>query len=95
MALPTVTQEGNAYRSRLGAGFLRAMGITEGIAADEEEYIQWAVTFASDPALRRWIKNRIKATRQHLLFDNIALQMEYEKALIEMIRKQRGATPCG
>lgn len=94
LALPTITQEGNAYRSRLGAGFLRAMGITAGIAATEAEYVEWAVTLASDPALCRWIKNRIKVTRMNLLFDNAALQMEYEKALIEMARRQGGAIPC-
>lgn len=86
LALPTITQEGQGYRSRLGAGFLRAMGVTEGIAASEEEYIEWAVKFANDPSLCNWVKNRIKATRRHLLFDNAALQGEYEKALIEMIR---------
>lgn len=87
LALPTVTQEGNGYRSRLGAGFLRAMGIKEGIAQDETGYIQWAVRFATEPTLCNWIRNRIKANREHLLFNNRALQMEYEKALIELVRK--------
>lgn len=87
LALPTVTQEGNGYRSRLGAGFLRSMGIIEGIASNEDEYIQWAVKFANDPGLCSWVKNRIKMTRKNLLFDNAALQMEYEKALIEMVRE--------
>ena len=87
LALPTVTQEGGGYRSRLGAGFLRAMGIEEGIAASEEEYIAWAVRFANDPALCGWVRNRIQATRKILLFDNLSLQIEYEKTLIQLCRK--------
>ena len=90
MALPTVTQEGTGYRSRLGAGFLRAMGIEEGIAATPEQYIEWAVRLANEPTLCQWIRNRIKATRQALLFDNPLLQIEYEKALIQMVRAQTG-----
>ena len=87
LALPTVTQEGNGYRSRLGAGFLRAMGIEEGIAASEAEYIAWAVRFAKDPALCGWVRNRIRATCKTLLFDNLSLQFEYEKTLIQLCRK--------
>jgi len=87
LALPTVTQEGNAYRSRIGAAFLRSMGIEEGIAADAAGYIDWAIRFANNPGLCNWIKNRIKVTRKNLLFDNAALQMEYEKALIGMTRE--------
>ena len=90
LALPTVTQEGNGYRSRLGAGFLRAMGIAEGIGSNEDEYIEWAVKFANDPNLYQWTKNRIKAARQALLFDNRTLQLEYERALIAMMRDQAG-----
>ena len=88
LALPTVTQEGTGYRSRLGAGFLRAMGIEEGIAASPEQYIDWAVRLANDPALCQWIRNRIKAARKPMLFDNPVLQVEYENALIRMVRAQ-------
>ena len=88
LALPTVTQEGTGYRSRLGAGFLRAMGIEEGIAASPEQYIDWAVRLANEPTLCRWIRNRIKAARKPLLFDNPVLQVEYENALIRMVRAQ-------
>lgn len=90
MALPTITQEGNGYRSRIGAGFLRAMGIQEGIAVTDEEYIEWAVRFANDPKLCQWVKNRIKVTRKHLLFKNIGLQIEYEKALIKIFNQIEG-----
>ena len=89
LGLPTITQEGNAYRSRIGAGFLRAMGISEGIAGNEKEYIAWAVRFAQDANLRQWVRNRIKATRKNLLFKNVALQAEYEKALIEIFDGRR------
>jgi predicted O-linked N-acetylglucosamine transferase (SPINDLY family) len=90
MGLPMVSQEGVAYRSRLGSSFLRAMGIHEGIAADEDEYVQWAERFANDPALCRWVRNRIKATRKSLLFENHTVQIAYEKALIEMSRESGG-----
>ena len=95
MGLPTVTQQGSAYRSRLGGCFLQAMGINEGIATDEEEYIQWAEKFAADPVLCRWVRNRIKATLKPLLFENHLVQVAYESALIDMARQSRGEASCG
>lgn len=90
VALPTVTQEGQGYRSRIGAAFLRSMGIREGIAANEVQYIEWAERFAKDPALCRWVRNRIQATRQPLLFENTAVQMAFENHLIAMVREREG-----
>ena len=91
MGLPTITQEGKAYRSRLGAAFLRSLGISEGIAANAREYLAWAVRLANDPALCCWIRSRIKATCQVTLFENHAVQIAYENALLAMAREQKGA----
>ena len=90
VALPTVTQEGQGYRSRIGAAFLRSMGIREGIAANESQYVEWVERFAKDPALCRWVRDRIQAMRQPLLFENTAVQMDFENHLIAMVREREG-----
>ena len=90
VALPTVTQEGESYRSRIGAAFLRSMGISEGIASDENSYIEWVERFSRDIFLCRRVRNRIKATRQPLFFENFSVQIAFENYLIGMVRRQEG-----
>ncbi|BBB92191.1 MAG TPA: hypothetical protein PKA28_05040 [Methylomusa anaerophila] len=84
MGLPIVTQEGELARSRWGAGMLRALGITEGIAANEEEYVDWAVRLAQDAKLRRRLSTRIKARVKKVLFNGPIAQRSYEEALIKI-----------
>lgn len=84
MGLPIVTQEGELARSRWGAGMLRALGISEGIAKDEEEYVEWAVRFAEDTALRKTLRTKIKRSVKRKLFNGAAAQPAYDKALCEI-----------
>ncbi|BBB91941.1 spore coat protein SA [Methylomusa anaerophila] len=87
VGLPVVTQEGDMARSRWGAYMLRALGINEGIAANEGEYIQWAVRFAQNAQLRRSVKQRIKERARDVLFNGSAAQAAYEEALAQMIEQ--------
>jgi hypothetical protein len=84
MGLPIVTQQGNLARSRWGAGMLKAFGITEGIANNEEEYIRWAVTLAQDTELRQRLKNHISTTVKDVLFNGAVAQPAFESALINI-----------
>jgi predicted O-linked N-acetylglucosamine transferase (SPINDLY family) len=78
--LPMVTQEGETGRSRWGAAFLRHMGVAEGIAADAEEYVDWAVRIGGDAALRGRVRARVRE-RAGMFFDGPAAQPAYEEAL--------------
>ena len=88
MGLPIVTQEGSLARSRWGAGMLRALGTSEGIAANEEEYVAWAVRFAEDSDLRKKVKQQIQTRAQEVLFSGPAAQPPYEQTLIHLYQEE-------
>lgn len=46
--LPIVTQIGDLARSRWGAKMLEALGVQEGIATNEAEYVAWAIKLGRD-----------------------------------------------
>lgn len=87
MGLPIVTQEGELARSRWGAGMLRALGVTEGIAANEEEYVEWAVRFAEDTELRKTLRSKIKRAVKRKLFNGPAAQKAYDEVLLEIYQE--------
>ena len=85
VGLPVVTQEGSLARTRWGAGMLRVMGIQEGIAQNEEEYIAWAVRFAKDEALRVRVRAQIENKAKEILFSGNGTQNEYELILEQIV----------
>ncbi|HWQ61357.1 MAG TPA: glycosyltransferase, partial [Negativicutes bacterium] len=90
MGLPVVTQEGPMARSRWGAHMLRALGISEGIARDAREYVDWAVRFAGDADLRQRVKRQIQQKAKAVLFDGAAAQPAYEAALTRIYERGGG-----
>jgi len=90
MGLPLITQQGDMMRSRWGAFMLRALGIREGIAGDEAEYIAWAVKMAKDTAMRSRLKEQIKGNVLDVLFNGKKAQTSYEQALLEALQEGRG-----
>ena len=84
VGLPVVTQEGSLARTRWGAGMLRALGISEGIAQNEQEYVAWAVRFAQDAELRTRLRTHIEANVKNILFNGSATQKNYEQVLIQI-----------
>jgi len=52
VGIPVVAWEGTAFRSRMSAGILRALGLGELVATDEASYLQLASNLALDPARR-------------------------------------------
>jgi len=85
MGLPIITQEGDMARNRWGAHLLRALGISEGIAANDQEYVEWAVKFAQDAQLRQRIKAQIAQKARAVLFNGRDAQAAYEKALLQIV----------
>jgi protein O-GlcNAc transferase len=88
MGLPTITQEGEMARSRWGAHMLRALGVQEGIASNEKEYVEWAVHLAQDKDLRAQIKEKIIGQVKSVLFNGAAAQVPYEKALLNIYEER-------
>lgn len=86
--LPIVTQEGALARSRWGAGMLRALGISEGIAASDEEYVKWAVRLAQDADLRQRLKDQIEERVQYVLFNGLDAQPAFEQALTDIYSEE-------
>ena len=84
MGLPIVTQEGDMARSRWGAHMLRALGVHEGIANSEDEYVEWAVRFACDLELRKHVKGKISKQARSTLFNGAAAQFAYEEVLLKI-----------
>lgn len=57
--LPTITVEGEFLRQRLAAGLLRQIGLPEGIAASDEEYLATAMRWAQEcRQAQRWASRR-------------------------------------
>ena len=82
--VPVVTQEGESFRSRMGAALLRNLGLDELIAADATAYHDLCVRLAGDPAARAALRARITAAmeRQPLFLDTLAASDAFG-ALIE------------
>lgn len=60
MGVPMVTLVGERHVQRTTYSFLKNMGIFEGAAFNEEEYIQMALSFATDIGLRERVKEKIR-----------------------------------
>ena len=85
MGVPVITLEGAHFVSRMGASFLRAAGLPEWVAQDDEGYVQTAVRMASDRAellkLKRGLRARLQARPG---WDVVAHTRAIEHALLTM-----------
>lgn len=78
--LPIVTQPGAHARSRIVAGAYRQAGLEDAapIAGSRTEYVDLAVSFATDSAKNRaWRKQTSQSARKHI-FDDHAAVREFE-----------------
>ena len=83
--VPVITQEGESFRSRMGAALLRNLGLDELIAADGTAYHDLCVRLAGDPSARAALRARITEAmeRQPLFLDTLAASDAFG-ALIEL-----------
>ena len=85
MGVPLVTLAGGSLISRQGVGVLMNAGLSDWVAADEEEYVAKAVLFASDldklASLRAGLRSQVLASP---LFDAPRFARNIEKDLWEM-----------
>jgi len=64
MGIPLVTRVGEQFSARNSYTFMKSVGVSEGIAWSDEEYIQWGVKLGTDQALRQKVAWQLWQSRQ-------------------------------
>jgi len=64
MGIPLVTRVGQQFAARNSYTMMMNVGVTEGIAWTDEEYVEWGVRLGKDEALRQQVAWKLKASRQ-------------------------------
>ena len=72
--LPIVIQEGEVFRSRMGAALLRAINLNELIVNNTEDYCKLAINLANDRRIRESTSSHIRVamSRKPIFLDNLA-----------------------
>jgi predicted O-linked N-acetylglucosamine transferase (SPINDLY family) len=65
MGVPVVTRVGEQFASRQGYTLLMNVGVTEGIAWTDEQYVEWGVRLGKDAALRQEVAWKLRMSRHH------------------------------
>ncbi|KJH71514.1 O-linked N-acetylglucosamine transferase, SPINDLY family protein [Aliterella atlantica] len=85
MGVPLVTRVGQQFSARNSYAFMMNVGVTEGIAWTDEEYVEWGVRLGKDPALRQQINWKLQQSRQTSpLWNAKQFTREMEKAYQQM-----------
>jgi len=91
MGVPMVTLAGQTHVSRTGVSLLSAVGLPELIARTQEQYVEIAVTLATDvprlATLRAGLRERLSRST---LADGAGLAAAIEAAYQEMWRFREG-----
>jgi predicted O-linked N-acetylglucosamine transferase (SPINDLY family) len=64
MCIPLVTRVGQTFSSRNSYTFLKNVGISEGIAWTDEEYIEWGIRLGTDEKLRQNVAWKLRQSRK-------------------------------
>jgi len=64
MGIPLVTQVGQQFSSRNSYTMMMNAGITEGIAWNEDEYLEWGVRLGTDETLRQQVRWKLLQSRR-------------------------------
>lgn len=96
MGLPLLTLRGYAMAARGGESLVRAAGLPELVARDQEDYVRIAVQLAREPARLQALKDRLRDNRRTApLFDTAGRVRALEAAFQEMYdRMMRGEPPA-
>lgn len=85
VGVPIVTRVGQQFAARNTYTFIKNVGVEEGIAWTDEEYVAWGVRLGKDPALRQQIAWKLRQSRQTSpLWDAKQFTREMEKAYKQM-----------
>jgi predicted O-linked N-acetylglucosamine transferase (SPINDLY family) len=85
VGVPIVTRVGQQFAARNTYTFMKNVGVEEGIAWTDEEYVEWGVRLGKDPALRQQIAWKLRQSRQTSpLWNGKQFTREMEKAYKQM-----------
>ena len=85
MGIPMVTQVGEQFVARNSYTMMMNAGITEGIAWNVEEYVEWGVRLGTDASLRQDIAWKLRQSRKiSPLWDGRQFAREMETAYRQM-----------
>jgi len=87
---PVLTVEGKSFAARVSASLLRAVGLPELVAADDDDYVSLAVRLAGDPRALSALRQRLETNRFVApLFDNARFTRHLESAYAQMAERAR------
>ena len=85
MGIPLVTRVGEQFAARNSYTFLRNVGVEEGIAWTDEEYLEWGIRLGKDKALREEVAWKLKKSKQTApLWNGKQFALEMERAYQQM-----------
>jgi predicted O-linked N-acetylglucosamine transferase (SPINDLY family) len=88
MGIPLVTRVGEQFAARNSYAFMKNVGITEGIAWTDEEYIEWGIRLGTDESLRQKVAWQLRQSRHTSpLWDAEQFTCEMEDAYQQMWAK--------
>jgi predicted O-linked N-acetylglucosamine transferase (SPINDLY family) len=64
VGIPLVTKVGQQFAARNSYAFLMNVGVTEGIAWTDEEYVEWGIRLGCDEVLRKQVAWKLRQSRQ-------------------------------
>ena len=83
--IPLVTRVGEQFAARNSYTFLRNVGVEEGIAWTNREYVEWGIKLGKEETLRREINLKLKAAKQTSpLWNTQQFTLEMEQAYQQM-----------
>jgi predicted O-linked N-acetylglucosamine transferase (SPINDLY family) len=85
MGIPLVTRVGEQFAARNSYTMMMNVGVTEGIALSDAEYVEWGVRLGKDENLRKEIVWKLRKSRQTSpLWNGKKFAREMEKAYLQM-----------
>ena len=85
MGIPIVTRVGEQFAARNSYTMMMNVGVTEGIAWSDEEYVEWGVKLGKDEKLRQEIVWKLRKSRQTSpLWDGKKFARKMENAYQQM-----------
>jgi predicted O-linked N-acetylglucosamine transferase (SPINDLY family) len=85
MGVPLVTKVGQAFVARNSYAFMQQVGVTEGIAHTDAEYVDWGVRLGTDLALRQQVMGKLLHSRKTSpLWNARSFTLEMENAYRQM-----------
>ncbi|WP_448527943.1 O-linked N-acetylglucosamine transferase family protein [Parathermosynechococcus lividus] len=90
LEVPIVTKVGQQFVARHTYTFLKNVGVTDGIARSDEEYVNWGIRMGTEPELRRHVCWQLRqAKRSAPLWNPQQHAREMEQALTAMVNRYR------